>query len=70
LKNSVILSIYNTDYYYFIFSFGFLQNFIDLIDTKILCLKPTMVNWKREHDIQDVLNSRLDKKKEKGSFDV
>ena len=55
---------------FFSFSFGFVQNFVDLIDMKLLCLKPTMVNWKKEHDIQDVINSRLDKKKEKGTLDV
>jgi hypothetical protein len=52
------------------FNFGILQNFVDLIDMRIFCLKPSLVNWKKEHDIQDVINSRLDRKKEKGSFDV
>ena len=37
---------------------------IDLCDVRMFCLKPTLVNWKRQHDIQDLLNARLDKKKE------
>lgn len=47
------------------FNFGIMQNLVDLLDMKILCYKPSLVNWKREYDIQDVLNSRLDKKKDK-----
>ena len=47
-------------------SFGVCQNFVDLIDANLGFLKPSLVNWKKEHDIQDLLNSRLDKKKEMG----
>lgn len=50
------------------FNFGFMQNFVDLIDTKCCFLKPTLINWKKEHDIQDLLASRFDKKKEKPNY--
>ena len=49
------------------FSFGLCQNFVDLIDINLGFWKPSLVNWKRELDIQDLLNSRLDKKKEMGN---
>ncbi len=32
---------------------------------RLCCLKPTLINWKKEHDVEDLLKSRLDKKKEK-----
>lgn len=44
-------------------SFGIFQNFADLMEMKFLCLKPTLINWKREHDIHDINNIRFDKKK-------
>jgi hypothetical protein len=37
-----------------------------LVDIHLCFSKPSLVNWKKEHDIQDLLNSRLDKKKEMG----
>jgi hypothetical protein len=39
-----------------------------VLGIRFLCLKPTLIDWKREHDVQDLLNSRLDKKKD--SFTV
>jgi len=49
-------------------SFGFLQNLIDLLETRCCFLKPTLINWKKEHDIQDLLNFRFDKKNEKPNY--
>lgn len=49
---SILISLF------YLKSFGFLQNFVDLIDTKCCFYKPTLVNWKKEHDIQDLLASR------------
>ena len=52
------------------FSFGCVQNTVDLIDAKCCFLKPTMTNWKKEHDLDDFINSRLDKKKENANYQV
>lgn len=46
------------------FNFGIIQNLVDLVGVKFLCFKPTNIDWKREHDIQDLLKNRLDKKKD------
>lgn len=50
---------------FYLLSFGAVQNTVDVFEINFLCFKPTKINWKKEHDIQDVINSRLDKKKEK-----
>lgn len=52
------------------FHFGIIQNFADLLDTNFCFLKPSLVNWKKEHDIQDLINSRLDKKKDKYNYQI
>ena len=47
------------------YSFGVVQNFVNLIDTNCCFLKPTLINWRKEYDIQDIIDTRLDKKKDK-----
>ncbi|CAF0707847.1 unnamed protein product [Brachionus calyciflorus] len=47
------------------FNFGIIQNLVDLFEIKILCFKPSLINWKKEYDLHDIINSRFNKKTDK-----
>lgn len=47
------------------FNFGVLQNCVDMMDTSFCFLKPTLINWKKEYDVQHIIDARMDKKKDK-----
>lgn len=52
------------------FNFGILQNFVDLIEMNVGFMKPTMINWRKEYNIQDIINSKYYKKREKANYQI
>jgi hypothetical protein len=40
-----------------------MQNFVDLLEMQICIFKPTFINWKKEYNIEDIKDLRINRMK-------
>jgi hypothetical protein len=65
-----MLSIINKIISFQCSSLGIMQNLVDLLNTKILCWRPSTVNWRKEYEIDDLKNIRSFHKKNENMINI